>query len=245
MDGYPETIFDPVSENICKLWKSIEEKGSLYGGYCNSIVLKCQNRFDKTRIARMRCGVKRALQILDLLCANCDGNHSLWWLGGGAAAYWVANTTTYNDYNLYVCCSGYLKSKKFKGFSVDSSVNHQTGKTNVLNIETKHFKVQVMPIAFQAKTVIDIVGFQDFFATYVLVNFDIPACRVAVTFHRNVDAGKHILARCVDASFIDLLKSDCKPFRLQKYEDRHKPHKVNVGSLSLCTVFSMIKSCLQ
>ena len=142
MDGYPQTIFDPVPDNICKLWKPMEENRSLYGEYCKSAVLEFQNRFDKTRFARMRYGVRRSPQIVDQICINCYGNHSVWWVAGGAAAYWVGNTTMCNDDDFTVlCCSGLFKSKKFKGFSFDSNVSYRTGKTNVLNIETIFFKV--------------------------------------------------------------------------------------------------------
>ena len=57
----------------------------------------------------MMNAIKYALSFVDLVCKGCSGDHKVWWLAGGAAAFLKKKTNAHGDCDLYVCCDGYFK----------------------------------------------------------------------------------------------------------------------------------------
>lgn len=241
--SYPSTIFQPTEEDILNLWKTVATTNSMYGGIHSLHTINVSCLYEEIRFQEMQEASRIAFSLLNLLCEGCAGNHSVWWLAGGAAAYWKGKTNYYNDYDIYVCCEGLFKKvNKFHNLKI----HHQrmrSGKVSVTNIVNKFWHVQLIPVSFPAIHNHNISAFEDFFGLYILANFDLPACRVALKF--KIDDPAPMKAKCIDASAINQQSPELDYHRVLKYQLRHIHHTIEPPKLSLLSAFMKIIKTLQ
>lgn len=78
----------------------------------------------------------------------------------------------------------------------------------------------------------------DMFAMYVLCQFDLPLCRLALRFSLK-DLNKSCY--CLDVSAIDFIKENTQESRIEKYEERRRKRHVQPPSLKILCLMSLFK----
>lgn len=138
---YPGQIFKATHPLILQLYETMASTNCMYGGVASPFQLTPTDEEDQENLKEMLQGLNNANKLLNQICPGCSGNHSVWWLCGGAASYWAEKTTTYTDYDWYVHCDGMFNTiNNFEGHDVDYHTMW-TGRTSVVNMVNNFYKV--------------------------------------------------------------------------------------------------------
>lgn len=245
---YPGKIFKSAPSGIVNLWYEVAKRKCIYGGVANAIQIIERNVYEEIRMAELEEAMVLAKKLVEEVCTGCRGDHNVWWLCGGAAAFWSKKTNSYGDYDYFVQCEGFFKKvKSFQGNKV-KQYRMLDGKVSVMNLIDKFFKVQVIPVAFICDQPSDLSAFQDFFALYVIANFDLPICRVGLHFTITPPTEtepRKLIGKIVDASFINRIDTDVSRCRVEKYRARTCNEPVSVGKLSVMFIFCKLHDMVR
>ena len=245
---YPAQLFAPTHPSIIALWDKFASNNLMFGGVASAFNLTPTNLYDHMRLADMEEAVASAMKLLDHLCPGCTGNHLVWWLCGGAAAFWADKTSTYTDYDLYVHCDGMLKNVNHFDLHEVNDHRMDTGKVSVLNMTNKFHKVQIIPIDFKIQQQTSVPAFEDFLGLYILASFDLPACRVAIKFQiipPTKTEERQLHGKLLDLTYINRQDPDTTVERLEKYKQRKKIQPINPGKLSLTVPFLLLHDMVR
>ncbi len=184
----------------------------IYGGDIHNFVIPDQVLQD----------IFKALEQIDKLCSGCDGNHSLWVIAGGLVAFLLGKTSTFTDIDIFVNCN--KDQLQWESYSVTT-----------LKFENRP-SIQIICVNFNInlfhRTVRDLTIW-DIFASYVILDFGIPACRCAMKF---LSSGCYVM----DFSGLKLYSKNIKLRRKKKYLSRMLPHKRLVPTLQQQVLYHII-----
>lgn len=173
----------------------------------------------------VKTDIMQALEMFNEICTGCEGDHQQWAIAGGIVSFLLQKTTTFNDIDLYVNCSKHFKqSETYAVTEIAFGENRP-----LIQIIRVNFNLDIDKKFMKTLTV------WDFFAAYILLNFDMPICRCAFKFVTN---------KCyvLDMTGFNYVSKHVKSYRLKKYAARVIPHELAIPNLKKQVLFNIFIS---
>jgi len=161
-----------------------------------------------------------ALNVIDRICDGCTGDHGLWAICGGLVSFLLGKTSCFTDIDIFVYCN--LNLHDDESYAVHTIFNIDRPSIQIVRV---NFNVSVDSPLHLDKTLWNL------FASYVILNFDLPACMCALTFSGR---GKFYV---LDMSNFNYHGAPVLKVRKDKYIARLLPYIKSVPNLQQLVLF--------